>query len=792
MLFLMDEHSLRVLEFYKVREEVATFASSGPGRAEAANILPSADRAQVLGYLKETEELRRYLETSRDFPIAGLKDIGTPLKKAAVEGAALRPEELGDILSVARASRLVKDALQKASGDFPLLGERSARLSSFETLEFDIARSIGGDGEVLDEASFELKKIRRGLTQIRSRINRELEQILQEHAKAVQEPVITMRGNRYVLPLKPNFRMYLQGIVHDHSTSGATVFVEPSVTVELNNKLAQLRVDEGREIERVLWVLTASVREVLEPLASSYHGLVALDVIYAKAAYALSINAHMPAVMDGGTVELKDARHPLLIKVKGGEGAVPLDVRLGREFSCLVITGPNTGGKTVVLKTIGLLCLMAQAGMLIPAAPDSAVSVFDNIYSDIGDEQSLEQNLSTFSSHMTQIVRILAGAGGGSLVLLDELGAGTDPSEGSALGVSIIEELHRRGSRVIVTTHHGALKVFAANTPGVMNASVEFDPETLSPTYRLLIGRPGRSNALLVASRLGMPEGIVEAARATRGTGEVALDSLIERLEKEQQAAREDRLRAAQESRQAREEKLRLQELLRRTEDEQRETLRKAREKAGTILSSLRYKLRELEALSRKAAPAVPEIKKKEEEIKALESGLSSEEIRVSAPKPVDLDKLVAGDSVRVHKYNKVGKVLSVKKEKKQVVVQMDAVKVTLGADELELIKNYKQGAPKAAAPITVERHEESEDEAQASEINLIGLRVEEAALLLDKYLDRCLLNGMRQVRIIHGRGTGALKKAVHEALNSHRGVKSFRHADFEQGGDAVTVAEFS
>lgn len=795
----MDEHTLRVLEFYKVRDIMAEYAASGPGREKAGKVAPSPDLRLVERSLKEADELREYLVARREFPISGLKDIASALKKAAVEGATLRPDELLAVNSVARTSRLIKAALGKVRQEYPLLSARGGSLGLFETLEFEIGHAIGEDGEVLDSASLELKRIRRGLVQARARINKDLEAIIQDpgYSKAVQEPVITMRGERYVLPLKQNFRTYLQGIVHDHSASGSTVFVEPEKTVELNNRLVQLKVDETREVERVLWRLTALVRDALEGLSGAFVALVALDVIYAKAAYAQAIGGRMPAVVSGGVIDLKEARHPLLIKVKGHGQTVPLDISLGRDFTTLVITGPNTGGKTVVLKTVGLLTLMAQAGMLIPAAPDSALSVFSGIYSDIGDEQSVEQNLSTFSSHMTQIVRILGQADRDSLVLLDELGAGTDPAEGSALGVAIIEELHGRGARVIVTTHHGSLKVFAANTPGVMNASVEFDSETLQPTYRLLIGRPGRSSALLVARRLGMPRSVTDSAEKRKTVGEAELDSLIERLEKEAQAAREDRRKAAQEAQAARAEKARLQEILKRAEEDRVAALAKAREKASSVLSALRFKLRELDELGSKAIrPDKALIKKQAEEIKSLEAKLSSEG---AAPEPsaraVQLDALSVGDTVRVYKYRKLGTVLAVKKDKGQVVVQLDTMKVTLGAEELELAGTSAPAAARqaAAAPSAYTLSRSDEDESGPGvELNIIGMRVEVALEKVDRYLDDCLLAGLGEVRIVHGRGTGALRKAVAETLKGYKGVKSFRFADFEQGGDAVTVVSFA
>ena len=792
----MNEHALKVLEFHKVSEAVSVRAVSGPGRAEALSFAPSSDIKEVTLRLKEADELKKYLTSRHEFPIRGLKDISVQLKKAAVEGAALSPEELLKVLSVARASRLMKSALAKVKQDYPTLIKRAASLSVFENIEMDIARAIGEDSEVLDSASPELKRIRHALTQVRSRLNRELESIIQSssYSKAIQEPVITMRGDRYCLPLKTNFRTYLQGIVHDHSQTGSTVFVEPAATVELNNRLVGLRNDEVREIERILWRLTATVRESGDLLEASYLALVKLDALYAVSQFALDIDGNLPSVNDRGYVELKDARHPLLVMSKGKGATVPLDIKLGREFDTLVITGPNTGGKTVVLKTLGLLVLMAQSGFLIPAAPDSVIPVFEDVYSDIGDEQSVEQNLSTFSSHMNQIVLMLGGANKSSLVLLDELGAGTDPSEGSALGVAIIEELHRRGTKTVVTTHHGALKVFAANTPGVMNASVEFDPETLMPTYSLAIGRPGRSSAILVASRLGMPKGVLERAKEGRAAGEAELDTLIEKLEKEAQAAREDRRKAAQEAQSARAEKERLQELVRRAEDERREAVQKAKEKAQNVINSLKFKLRELEDLAKKAAAKSPEraeVKKHSEEVQALEAQLKDEAAAPAPGRGLEMEALSVGDTVKVYKYNRLGQVVEIKKDKKKVVVQLGTMRVTLSPSELELSTRSAPDRARTTA-FTVSRAEEDEDETSPGmELNIIGLRVEEALPKVQKFLDKSTLSGMGSVRIIHGRGTGALRKAVREELTITPGVKDFHDETFELGGDAVTVVVF-
>ncbi|HEX9860842.1 MAG TPA: endonuclease MutS2, partial [Nitrospirota bacterium] len=680
----MDQHTLRVLEFYKVREILKGYASSEPGRAEADLVAPSADPAWVRRSLKEAYELTQFLENRNDLPLAGLKDVSGQLSRSLVEGSMLNPRELLDVAGVARASRLVKAALSKVRERFPALSARADGLGVFRELEVEVENAISGEAEVLDSASFELKRIRRGLSTIKARINKELERILQDpaYAKAVQEQVITLRGDRYVIPLKPNFKMYLGGIVHDYSTTRSTVFVEPERTVELNNKLAQLRVEEAAEIERILWKLTTSVRGFAEELLGSLDALAGVDLLYAKASYALATDADMPALSDRGVLDLRAARHPLLIAALGKD-VVPVDVRLGEDYACMVITGPNTGGKTVVLKTVGLLALMAQAGMLIPASPDSVVPVYSQVFSDIGDEQSVEQSLSTFSAHMGQIVRILKAADRGTLVLLDELGAGTDPAEGSALGVAILEELHRLGAKVVVTTHHGALKLFAANTKGATNASVEFDPETLMPTYRLLVGRPGRSNALVVAKRLGMPESVLGPASSAKGEQDVRMDGLIDRLDREAKAARVDREAAARELEEARRERARLEAQLARAEADRREAVAKAKEKAGGVLRSLRLKLRELEEMGKKQ-PEKAEVRRVEREVRRLDAELKFEEAAGAPTAKLDINGVSEGDTVGVYKYKKQGTVLKVLKDRGQVIVQVGPLKVTLGVDELE------------------------------------------------------------------------------------------------------------
>jgi DNA mismatch repair protein MutS2 len=800
---VIDEHTLRVLEFYKVREAVAKCATSEPGRQIVGGIVPETDFGTVERSLKEVSELRSYLDTRKSFPLSGIKDIRPSLRIAATEGAMLMPDGLLGVMSVAKASRLLGQAIKKYGEGHPLLKARSANLAVFETLEAELTRSIDDEGEILDSASPELRRIRRSMSTARARIQKELEAIIHgpSFAKYVQEPVITMRGDRYVLPLKPNYKMAIKGIVHDHSATRSTVFVEPEKTVELNNKLTGLKADERTEIERILWRLTALVREDGDGLGRALEALSYLDALYARATYALEIGAMMPVIKRGGAVELRGARHPLLIKAIGREKTVPVDVSVGGDFNCIVITGPNTGGKTVTLKTVGLLALMAQAGLLIPASPDSVITVFNNVFSDIGDEQGVEQNLSTFSAHIINIVRLLKDSDRDTLVLLDELGAGTDPAEGSALGVSILEELNRRKTRVIVTTHHGALKVFAANTQGVTNASVEFDPESLGPTYRLLIGTPGKSNALHIARRFGMPDSIIDSAAKMKDSQDVRVDALIDRLETEARSARKDREKAAKELYEARLERSRLEEELQKAENERKDAGRKAKEKAAGVLSSLRMKLRELEGLNSKAGGASKDdIRRVSRDVRRLDGELKSTACP-AVPEPevkVDMDSLKAGDNVRVYKYNKEGRVLSVDIAKRHVVVEVGALKITLGPDELEPVSGPMKARKVETAAFTLS-HEEGlsadMDFGPSGEIKLIGLRAEEAIEQLDKYLDKCLQSGMVSVRIIHGRGTGALKRAVAGHLEGHLAVAKYGpelRGGPEGGGlpdEAVTVA---
>jgi len=800
---VIDEHTLRVLEFYKVRDIVAKLAASDPGREVIEGIVPETGFAAVERSLKEVSELRSYLDGRKSFPLGGIVDIRSALKKSGTEGAMLAPDELLGVMSVAKASRLLGQAVRKSGEGYALLKARATNLVVFETLEAELTRSIGDDGEMLDSASPELRRIRRSMTSVRDRIQKELEAIIHgpAYAKYVQEPVITMRGERYVLPLKPNFRMAIKGIVHDHSATRSTVFVEPEKTVELNNKLAGLKSDEQREIERILWNLTALVREDAEGLGYALEALAFMDSLNARAVYALETGGRMPVLKPGGKVELGGARHPLLIKSLGIENTVPVDVSLGGEHNCIVITGPNTGGKTVTLKTVGLLTLMAQAGLLIPASPDSTVTVFGKVFSDIGDEQAVEQNLSTFSSHISNVVRVLDEADSETLVLLDELGAGTDPAEGSALGVAILEELNRRGARVIVTTHHGALKVFAANTPGVTNASVEFDPDSLMPTYRLLVGRPGRSNALHIAKRLGIPESVIDSASKMKDSEDVRVDGLIDRLEKEARAARRDREKAAKELYEARLERNRLEEELKKAENERKDAGRKAKEKATGVLSSLRFKLRELEGLSKKAGGASKdEVRRVSRDVKRLEGELkAAADLPVREPEvKADIETLSKGVRVRVYKYNKDGRVLSVDVPKRRVVVEVGALKVTLTPDELEPVDRPKRAAKAETAAFTLTHEDGASAEGDfgpSGEIKLIGMRAAEAIELLDKYLDKCLQSGMVSVRIIHGRGTGALRRAVAEHLEGHLGVAGYgpeMKGGPEGGGlpdEAVTVA---
>mgnify|MGYP005840783281 CR=1 FL=1 len=779
----MDEHTFRLLEFDKIIALLAGETSFALGRARAEELRPGTDRAWITAALRVTTEARRIWEDPERIPLGGLHDVRGEVARARI-GATLGPEELLRIASTLAGGRRLQAFLAARRERCPALAAIADRCHAFPRLEAEITRCLGPNGEVRDEASPELKRLRTQARTFQNRIQDRLEAMLRAEGSGryLQEALVTIRNGRYVVPVKQEWQSMVPGIVHDRSASGATLFIEPMAVVELNNELRAVAAAEEEEVNRVLAALSALVGAEADPIAETLAALAELDLALAKGRLSLRMDGSEPVIEEEGWLDLRGARHPLLT----GE-VVPIDVRLGREFHTMVITGPNTGGKTVALKTIGLLTLMAQAGLHIPARAGSVVGVFDDVACDIGDEQSIEQSLSTFSSHLTRIVEILRRIKGPrSLVLLDELGAGTDPTEGAALAMAILEYLHACGVRTVATTHYTDLKAFAYQTPGMCNASVEFDDLSLRPTYRLLIGLPGRSNAFAIAARLGLEPAIIARAQRFVTREERRFEELLGSIAEDARAARDARRTAEELRAQWDRSKREYEAELARLKGEKAEILRAARAEAREIVLRTR---REAEELFRRLEEAEDEAQRRA----ALEALREESRTRLEAlaeppapiPEgPVPLD-LRPGEAVSSRGLGRTGYVLKIA-EDGQVLVQMGAVKVLLPLADLVRAEGGER--PAAAGNIG----ELGRDKASnvAAELDLRGLRVEEALAALDKYLDDLSLVGLGRARLIHGKGTGALREAIGDYLRRDPRIKSARLGGPNEGGAGVTVIE--
>ncbi|OQP11800.1 endonuclease MutS2 [Geobacillus sp. 47C-IIb] len=777
---------LRILEFDKVKEQLAEHASSALGLEKIAALVPSSDLDEVAVWLEETDEAAAVLRLRGYVPLDGVVDIRSHLKRAAI-GGVLSPIELLEVAATAAASRQMKQlimSLHDEHGGLARLADYADELAEVPALEEDIRRSIDDHGEVLDTASDRLRSLRGQIRAAEARIREKLESIIRSPSaqKRLSDAIITIRNDRYVIPVKQEYRSAYGGIVHDQSASGATLFIEPQVVVELNNALREARAKEKQEIERILRELSAKVAEHDEPLKRAVEALAHFDFLFAKAKYARRQQAAKPAVNNRGYLRFLQARHPLIDQDK----AVPNDIVLGGDYTTIVITGPNTGGKTVTLKTVGLLTIMAQAGLFIPAADGSEAAVFRSVFADIGDEQSIEQSLSTFSSHMVNIVDILRHVDEESLVLFDELGAGTDPQEGAALAIAILDEVHGRGARTVATTHYPELKAYGYNRPGVVNASVEFDTETLRPTYKLLIGIPGRSNAFDISRRLGLDERIIERAKVQVSAESHSVENMIASLERSKKQAEEDEARAHS----AREEAERLraewEQKLEELEDKKAEQLAEAAQKATDIIR----------AAEREAERIINELRRlqKEKQAEVKEHELIAAKQRLAAAVPVvekrkKTKKATArhafqsGDEVKVTSLNQKGYLLE-KVSEDEWQVQLGILKMKIHERDLE----YIGSAPaKEVTPIATVK---GKDAHVSLELDLRGERYEDALVRLEKYIDDAVLAGYPRVSIIHGKGTGALRQGVQQFLKQHRAVKSFRFGAANEGGTGVTVVE--
>ncbi len=786
----MTPRTLRVLGVPAILERLARLCSSPIGRERALALAPAAAIEEVGRRQQETSEARHLAETAGGLPVRGIHDIRERVHRAAI-GGALAVRDLLDIRDTLAAGRALRGFLLTHRTDAPVLAEAADGIHVFEGLEAAIGGAIADDGSILDGASPELGRLRRERRAGEARLRERLEQVIRAPAvqRVLREPLVTIRDGRYVVPVRAELREQFPGVAHDESASGLTVFMEPLAIVPLGNRLRELADAEQREVARILARLSGEVGAVAEEIARTLEVLAELDVAAAKAALSREMEAAAPRLNAAGRVDLRRARHPLL-----GRAAVPVDIRLGAEFHTLVITGPNTGGKTVTLRTLGLLTLMAQAGLHIPASADSDVAVFSQVYADIGDEQSVEQNLSTFSSHMTAIVEILgmlAGRGeraSDALVLLDEVGAGTDPAEGAALARALIETLHALGVRTAVTTHYTELKGLAFTHPGIENASVEFDEETLRPTYRLLIGTPGRSNALVIAARLGLDPEIVARARSYLSQQAADLTRVIQRVEEERALLAREREEAASARAALAAAQARQAEDAERVAQERRRLLERARAEVAAVVRKGRQDLDALLAELR-ARPSAEGATRARERLRELARAADAYAAEARGPlagaPPEDLH---AGDEVLVASLGRRGVVQAGPDSRGEVEVQTGALKVRAPLGDLRRVERATEPAPATpAAPAGL-----GKALALSPTIDLRGRTSDEALAELDKYLDDATLAGLARVTVIHGKGTGALRRAVHEHLAHHPEVAGFRLGAEGEGGTGATIVDLS
>ena len=805
MRHILDEHTFSVLEFSKIKKQVKESMNTATGELIAETIKPKTDLEQILIAQRETTEMREIILYEGTPPFARLEDISNEIKKSAVKGAILDTIKVLKILKVLKTLRLIKKFLLKTEKKYPLIKERAEKIEIFTELEEKITQCIGEDGIILDRASLDLKKIRREIIKEEQTIKNKLETIIRssQFSTIIQEPIITIRQNRYVIPIKQERRIKFPGIVHDKSDSGATLFVEPIEVVELNNTLRQLIKDEEREILKILQKLTALVGEKASEINDSVLILGKIDFIYARAVLANNMKAVEPKLNQKGFVNLIQARHPLL-----KNSVVPINIRLGKDFDILLITGPNTGGKTVTLKTVGILTLMAQCGLHIPAAEGSEIAVFKKIFCDIGDEQSIEQNLSTFSSHMKYIVQILSWTDSNSLILLDELGAGTDPTEGAALGMAVLDFLRKEKSKVIATTHHDTLKTYAYLTEGVNNARVEFDEKTLKPTFQISIGLPGKSCAFIIARSLGLAPEVILRAQSFLSQEKIKADSLIEKIEQDKKLIEKEKNLIKIIREESFEIKDRLKKELNKIEEDKNEIILRAYQEAEKILKETQNRAEKIiEKMNKKRTINTQSKDYLLKEMQAINQEIKDEIAKIKPPVCVQRtgreEELIKNQNIRIGDYvliknlNKKGIVLSIKSEKCKV--QVDNMKMLVSTFNIEKMdKPYEITKNIIKKNNTITKELINRDNLYLTKMKtfknkifLRRFRVEEARLMLEKYLDDAYLLGVSPVYVIHGRGKGVLREGVKKLLDRTPNIKSFRSGDTSEGGIGVTVVYF-
>ena len=799
----MNEKALRILEYPKIIEKLTELAGSPMGKDLCKNLVPSTDLGTICQMQMETSDALARIYAKGHLSFSGLKDIRPSLLRLKVGSSLNIPEllALASLLDVAlraksygrRENSQGREADENAQAAQDSLDGMFSVIEPLSPLNNEIKRCILSEEDIADDASPGLRSVRRSIRLTNDRIRSQLNTMVnsQSMASKLQDNIITMRGGRYCLPVKAEYRSQVQGMIHDQSSSGSTLFIEPMAVVKLNNDLRELEIKEKEEIEKVLAQLSAQAAEHTEALEENVTVLTQLDFIFARAALSRTYNGTEPRFNEKGYIHIKKARHPLLDKKK----VVPIDITMGKDFKLLIITGPNTGGKTVSLKTVGLFTLMGQAGLHIPAFDQSELSVFENVFADIGDEQSIEQSLSTFSSHMTNIIKILEESNYRSLVLLDELCAGTDPTEGAALAISILKNLLKRDVTTMATTHYSELKVFALSQEGACNACCEFDVATLSPTYRLLIGVPGKSNAFAISKKLGLPEYIIHDARKNMDAADQDFEDLLSDLESSRKTIETEREEIESYKAQVASLKERLEAKQENMAQQKERILRQAREQAQKILQDAKdfadQTIRDMNKLSLGGGNAKAMEAKRtavREKLNKVSSGLTlSSNGKKTSLRPQDIK---SGDSVMVRSMGIKGIVASAPDAKGNVQVQMGILKSRVPLKDLELLDEEVIKTP-VLKKTGAGKIKMSKSASVSTSINLIGKTVDEAIPEMEKYLDDAYLAHLSQVTIIHGRGTGALRNAVHQRLRKMKNVKSFRLGTFGEGETGVTIVEF-
>ncbi|MHB0859113.1 MAG: endonuclease MutS2 [Anaerolineae bacterium] len=791
----MHEKYLITLELNKILDQLAQHTSFSASREMALALRPSMDEVEVREWLQQTTEAKALLATQADVSVGGARDVRGLARRASLEGI-LQPTELLEIRITLASARSLRLLFTKRAAEFPLLANRAASIEPLSDIIDEIGRCLDDDGRVLDSASPTLTRLRRESAIARDRLVERLRRLVisGDKARYLQEPIVTERNGRYVIPVKAEHKGHIPGIIHDQSSSGATFFVEPLETVELNNNWHQLQLAEQREVERILTELTRTVGGEADAITMNVEILADLDLAFAKGRYSYALRA-APAMLssarwptvDAATnvrpgdhpVNLIRARHPLL----PAESVVPVNIYLGANYTVLLVTGPNTGGKTVSLKTMGLLAAMNQCGLHIPAMDGSQLPVFSGIYADIGDEQSIEQSLSTFSSHMSRIVEILSAADAFSLVLLDELGAGTDPVEGSALAQALTNELIEKGCLTMCSTHYSQLKVFAFSTPRVQNASVEFDVDTLSPTYRLTIGLPGRSNAFAIAGRLGLSPHVIDRARQLVSAEDLTADAMLAEVKAASDAAIEAHQEAETRRLHAAELERALSAKLSSIEQTRRDVLEEAREQGRRELERVRGELRQLRATWTERGPEPTEIQRVLADLQEISDQLAPPPPVMPEPAAPSREKLQVGDKVFVASLGQTGDLLSINGDEAEV--GLGGLRLRTRARGLEF-----RGRPKPAAPGEDRSVRAPLTASPGMELDLRGWRAEQVTPELDRYLDAAYLAGLPWVHIIHGKGMGVLKQIVRQFVSSHPLVATYRAGALAEGGEGVTVVE--